>query len=157
MCTTCSRINFEIRLHLKIRGRDQNSMAHRGNTWNKRSLFACDPLSIRFKTHSGIERKIRTEKKEGGDVRGERVYRYRRDRASFCRISTEGSESKLNSVKSRHFRLYDLYIYIFPSWEGREEIDSRSIERRGEEIVACGEITSSIRFEDVVKNSRKSV
>lgn len=131
MCTTCSRINFEIRLHLKIRGRDQNSMAHRGNTWNKRSLFACDPLSIRFKTHSGIERKIRTEKKEGGDVRGKRVYRYRRDRASFCRISTEGSESKLNSVKSRHFRLYDLYIYIY-SPPGKGEKKSIADRSRGE-------------------------
>lgn len=66
--------------------------------------------------------------------------------AGFPR-SAERSESKLNSVKSRHFRLYDLCTY---SLLEREEIDSRS-RRCWREIVVCGKIISSIRFEDIIR------
>lgn len=95
MCVSYFRINFEtrsIRLHFKIR--DQNCMAHRGNTWNKRSLFACDPLSIRF---------VHTPESNGRSGRRERR-RYSRETYIVEIVlpfaGAQSVESKLNSVKS---------------------------------------------------------
>lgn len=92
MCVSYFRINFEtrsLRLHFKIRGRDQNCIAHRGNIReiNEACLpvthFPFDLYTVRNQTEDQ-----NGEKEE--DIRGKRISISSRYRSTpFRRISTE--------------------------------------------------------------------